>query len=132
MSSELSRRYVRKPFPVDAVQVSLDNMYAVAKWCAGELLFAKRPKSVEPEPYVKVRVINPMHDRQTMAFVGDYVLYANNTFKVYTRRAFEMSFEAAPVVEVDDNYGEKIDETTKKDQVDIKNPFMTENVTVPI
>jgi hypothetical protein len=90
--NELSpAKYVRKPFYIDGVQVTADNMAAVAAWCGG-ILQSKDTRS-GPVPYVSVAVTHPVNERQTMAYVGDWVLKANTTFKVYTAKAFEQNFE---------------------------------------
>lgn len=81
-------KFARKPFYVDAVRVSEDNLEEVAKWCSGEIF----TDSMEGR-YVKVRVHRPLTDRQTKAFVGDWVLFAGTGFKVYTPKAFDKSFE---------------------------------------
>lgn len=85
------KKYVRKPFYVEAVQVTAENMEDVAKWCSGELR-----KQGEDESYIKVWVQRPLDERQTKAFIGDWVLYAGTGFKVYMTKAFEKSFEAVP------------------------------------
>lgn len=82
-------KFTRKPFDVDAVQVTTDNIAEVAAWCQG---------SVEAEndaQYIKVRVIRVLNERQTKAFIGDWVLYAGTGYKVYTDRAFKKSFVPA-------------------------------------
>jgi hypothetical protein len=81
-------KYVRKPFHIDAVRVTAKNIDEVAKWAGGDVR-----TSEENKKYVKVRVHRPLNDRQTMAFVGDWVLYAGTGFKVYTHKAFISSFE---------------------------------------
>lgn len=80
--------YVRKPFEVEAVQVTEDNIGDVADWCDGELR-----STAENISFVKVKVHRPLTTRQTRAFVGDWILYAGRGFKVYTTKAFEASFE---------------------------------------
>lgn len=87
-----TQKYVRKPFYIDAVQVTAQNIAEVAKWADGEV----RTDSNNAQ-YVKVRVHRPLNDRQTKAFVGDWVLYAGTGFKVYTPKAFANSFEQASV-----------------------------------
>ena len=81
-------KFARKPFYVDAVRVSEENIDEVAVWCEGD-------KRVEAEKgvYIKVKVHRPLTDRQTQAFIGDWVLYAGTGFKVYTPKAFDKSFE---------------------------------------
>jgi hypothetical protein len=81
-------KYVRKPFYVDAVQVSAENMNDVAAWCSGDIQASDKSK------FIKVDVAKPISERQTMAFAGDWILSAGPGFKVYTNRAFQNSFEA--------------------------------------
>lgn len=100
-----TEEYTRKPFRVEAVEVTEANQPAVALWCDSEIRHAQ--KSVRDEkgellervkvPYIKVHVQNPVNERQTKAYVGDFVLRSDSGFKVYTSRAFEKSFESAAV-----------------------------------
>lgn len=83
-----THKFARKPFYVDAVRVSEANIEEVAAWCEGQIL----TDDIEG-PYVKVRVHRPLTDRQTKAFIGDWVLFAGTGFKVYTPKAFDKSFE---------------------------------------
>lgn len=82
--------YIRKPFGVEAVQVTKENMSEVATWCHGEI---HSEEGDTRGSFVHVRVHNPMNDRQTRAYVGDWVLYAGKGFKVYTNKAFNNSFD---------------------------------------
>ena len=83
-----TEKFARKPFYVDTVQVTEENINDVAAWCEGEVrTFADGNK------YVKVHVHRPLNDRQTMASIGDWVLFAGSGFKVYTTKAFFASFE---------------------------------------
>ena len=81
---------VRKPFLVNEVRVTQENMTEVAVWCQGTIC-----KTEEGVEYIQVRVVKPLNPRQTMAFVGDHVLYANTGYKVYTHKAFISSFDEA-------------------------------------
>ena len=82
-----TKQYIRKPFHIDAVQVDSNNIQEVAKWVDSEV------RSDESGQYVKVRVHRPLNDRQTKAYIGDWVLYAGTGYKVYTAKAFVQSFE---------------------------------------
>lgn len=86
-------KFVRKPFYIDAVQVTEENMDSVAAWCQGEVKTVKDAKGKVTDLYVKVRVHRPLNERQTKAYVGDHVLYAGSGYKVYTAKAFSSSFE---------------------------------------
>jgi hypothetical protein len=84
-------KYARKPFYVDAVRVTQNNIEDVAAWAQGEV---RRDTDTGREiPYIHVRVFRPLDDRQTKAFIGDWVLYAGTGYKVYTNRAFLNSFD---------------------------------------
>jgi hypothetical protein len=99
-------RYVRKPFFVNAVQVTIENLEDVAKWCDGVIREAS-PRSGQPrQKYVKVRVMRPLNEKQTMAFPGDFVLQAGVGFKIYTAKAFFNTFDPS---EDDYDYGTFID-----------------------
>lgn len=83
-----THKFARKPFYVDAVRVSEANIHEVAQWCDGEVLTDESEGA-----YIKVRVHRPLTERQTKAFVGDWVLFAGSGYKVYTPKAFDKSFE---------------------------------------
>lgn len=85
------QQYARKPFHIDAVQVTEENLKEVAQWCMGDVRTEARGDG--ETAYIKVRVHRPLNERQTKAYAGDWVLYANKGFKVYTRQAFEKNFE---------------------------------------
>jgi len=94
------QKYVRKPFEVQAVEVTAENIQEVADWCGGVIeTDTEGPRSGEQE-YIKVNVKKPLSTRQTHAYYGDWVLLATrgdvNTpagFKVYTPKAFVASFQ---------------------------------------
>lgn len=92
--------FVRKPFYVDGVRVTKENMEAVAEWCKG-LMKVTEPKIAgkRPSPFIEVEVHRPANDRQRRAFVGDWVLESENGFKVYTDQALRSTFEEAQVEE---------------------------------
>ncbi len=84
-------KFQKKPFIVDAVQVTDENISEVAAWCQGEVIGSDG--DALDELYIFVRVHNPMNERQTKAFVGDWVLYAGRGYKVYRDRAMKNTFE---------------------------------------
>lgn len=101
--SVVTTKYVRKPLYVDAVQITLANFNEVAEWCQGEVRdYHDKPLAPEQatnealERYIHVRVHNPKNVRQTKAFVGDWLLYTERGYKVYTQKAFRASFDAVP------------------------------------
>lgn len=92
-----TEKFMRKTFPIDAVQVTEENMEEVAQWCKG--VIETTPAEIaeklsrDPEVWIRVKVHNPLDDRQTQAFVGDWVLYTNRSYKCYRDRPFKRSFE---------------------------------------
>lgn len=84
-------KFVRRTFEVTAWQVTEDNIEDVREWCMGDI----RRNDVGI-PYIHVRVHHPRNARDTRAFSGDWVVYADNGYKVYPHRSFEFSFEKKP------------------------------------
>jgi hypothetical protein len=88
-------KYMRNPFVVEAIQVTEENIKEVAVWCQGEVITLARRDG--EAPCIKVRVHRPLNDRQTRAFVGDWILHAGSGFKVYTDKAFKDCFQLSTV-----------------------------------
>lgn len=93
----ITEKFARKPFLVDAVQVTEDNMKEIADWCSGEI-HSTDPAVAEQlkkpvQTWIKVEVHNPANERQTQAFVGDWVLYYNHKFQVFRNKSFSNTFE---------------------------------------
>jgi hypothetical protein len=81
------KKFVRRPMVVEGVEVTADNIQDVANWCNGQVRTSgKRGR------YIKVPVKRALRDRQTMAYVGDWVLKAGSGFKVYNPKAFKGMF----------------------------------------
>lgn len=85
------KKYTKKPYDVDGVQVTHENMGEVATWCEGEI--QNESTSEDAKTFIKVNVFNAANDRQSQAFVGDWVLKSGNGFKVYTNKAFHNTFQ---------------------------------------
>lgn len=88
-------KYIRKPLYVDAVRVTEENFDEIVAWCQGEVLTDDVPGQGTSRKYIKVRVHLPKNPRQTKAFVGDWILYTEKGYKVYTNKAFHASFDPA-------------------------------------
>lgn len=82
-------KYIRKALYVDAVRVTKENFDELAQWCDGTV--GTDPDYGE-KSYIHVRVVNPKNTRQTRAFVGDWILYTERGYKVYTNKAFHSAF----------------------------------------
>jgi hypothetical protein len=96
-----TQQFIRKPLFVEAVQVSAENFVEVCEWCQGEVRTSNGDEPVSDPginpsaTYIRVRVHNPKNTRQTKAFVGDWILYTERGYKVYTQKAFKASFDLA-------------------------------------
>lgn len=97
--TSITEKYVRKPLYVDAVQVTEENFETIARWVFGEIRnIDESPidETAEVNPttqYISVRVHNPKNPRQTKAHVGDWILYTERGYKVYTTKAFQANFD---------------------------------------
>jgi hypothetical protein len=102
-TTSITAKYVRKPLFVDAVQVTEDNFSDIARWCFGEICnvdesAVDKLADVDPaKQYIYVRVHNPKNSRQTKAFIGDWILYTERGYKVYTTKAFQANFDLVEV-----------------------------------
>lgn len=97
-----TEKYVRKPLFVDAVKVTKENFEEILAWCQGDLglidgsLVDGQDVEIDPDKqYIRIRVHNPQSPRQTRAFVGDWILYTERGYKIYTEKAFSENFNAA-------------------------------------
>lgn len=79
-------KYQRRPFFVEAVKVTVDNMREVAEWCNGSIIETTK------ETYIKVKVKRPTNHRQTTALIGDWVLSSEYGYKVFSPRNFDLKF----------------------------------------
>jgi hypothetical protein len=105
-ATSITQKFVRKPLYVDAVQVTEENFSEIVRWCFGEIgniddspVDKVALASDGPQPskqYIHVRVHNPKNPRQTRAFVGDWILYTDRGYKVYTTKAFQANFDLVP------------------------------------
>lgn len=99
-------KYSRKPFDVEAVKVTIENIDEVAEWCKGRVTGPTRVEPTDVEPYthtvvdptpskafIEVPVKWAFSEDQKQAKIGTWVVFANNGFKVYSDRAFTKSFE---------------------------------------
>lgn len=87
-----TQRYIRKPLYVDAVQITAENFDEVAAWCQGTVETEDQGPH-RGEKFIRVRVQHPKSPRQTQAFVDDWILYTDRGYKVYTNKAFTLSFD---------------------------------------
>lgn len=117
-----TKKYARKQFIIDAVEVTPENLQAIAEWCKGEVVVEKQGRKLVQ--YVKVKVSRPLNERQGKAYVGDWVLYAGTGYKVYTAKAFATCFEEfAQKLDDLDNEGTLFEKVEVEDDCDCKYCF---------
>jgi hypothetical protein len=96
-------KYIRKPLVVVGVEVTDDNFMELALWVQGSIMNidgSEPDGPVNPEKqFILVRVHNPKSPRQSRAFVGDWILYSDRGYKVYTPKAFKNTFDPVNAVE---------------------------------
>lgn len=85
-------KFVRKSFPVDAVRVSHKNIHELAG-----ILGATVAKTLDDHQrlYICLDKIKTSNARQTKAYIGDWVVVAENGIKVYRDKSFRRVFEQA-------------------------------------
>jgi hypothetical protein len=93
-----TKKFIRKPFTIEAIEVTRENIAEVAAWCGGQLRtsdLSKRGGREGFQQYIKVEVKKPLNDRQTRAYVGDWVTTnpGDSGYKVYTPKAFTDSYD---------------------------------------
>lgn len=100
--SVTTTKYIRKPLYVAAVRVTSTNFDEIVAWCQGEVQQEEVPGKGTGKKFIKVRVHNPKNPRQTKAYVGDWLLYTERGYKVYTNKAFHSSFDEVLMEEPED------------------------------
>lgn len=103
-----TKQFIRKPLYVDAVRITGANFDEVATWCQGEVKEVEATETAPAKKYIRVRVHNPANPRQTKAYVGDWILYTERGYKIYTNRAFRASFD---IVEEPKTLAQAIEDT---------------------
>lgn len=93
MSRVVTMQYIRKPLYVAAVRITGNNFEEISEWCQGDIQQDETPGEGTGKKFIRVRVHNPKTPRQTKAFVGDWILYTERGYKVYTNKAFHASFD---------------------------------------
>lgn len=89
-------KFTRKPFEVDAIQVTEGNIDLVATWCEGEVKEAGEDQKPSGR-YIQLKITKTLRrKRHTQAFVGDWVTRAvGGHFRGFSDGAFRKTFEVA-------------------------------------
>lgn len=100
------QEFVRKPFPVTAVQVDFANAYEVAEWCKGTVVLKKTRlmggagKGEMDLPTVVFKGTGDYRDKEFVAGLGDWVVELRGNFRVFKKAQFRATFDPAPKKEV--------------------------------
>lgn len=86
-----TKKYVRKSFGVEAVQVTEENITEVAEWCDADI--QTESKDDGQTAYLRKNIVGATKERQRRAYLGDWVLRSKVGFKFYNNKAFASSFE---------------------------------------
>lgn len=88
--------FIRKPFDVNAVQVTPDNAAEIAEWCKGQLGQADYKLMGQTVKLVAVQVPGngPKKGKMVDALIGSWVVEHNNNFRVYRDQQFQETFIA--------------------------------------
>lgn len=93
------QEFVRKPFPVQAVQVDFANAYEVAEWCKGSVVLKKTRlmggagKGEMDLPTVVFKGTGDYRDKEFTAGLGDWVVELRGNFRVFKKAQFKATFE---------------------------------------
>lgn len=89
----MTETYQRKPLTVEAVQVTEENLYDVAKWCGGDIRTDRETK----KKFINVKVLHPKDPEHSKATPGKWVLKSEAGFTIFSDSAFKSSW--IPVVD---------------------------------
>lgn len=96
-----TKQYTRKPFPVSAIQVTLQNIEKVAEWCKGTVEYrpTKMLGTTTDLPVIKIKGQDNSSGRvrDAEAALGCYIVELKGSFRVYKPVQFEASFDEMPV-----------------------------------
>jgi hypothetical protein len=88
--SSLAQPYIRRNYGCEAILVTRGNMGAVAHWCGGTVEVTK-DRGVT-ELYIAVPICNKSKGRPKRAYLGQWVIYDADGFKVYEDQNFHQLF----------------------------------------
>lgn len=92
------KQAVRKPFPINFEQVTLENIDEVAEWCKGtvEMREQRMLGTVIKLPVIKLKGQGDQRNRVFDATLGCYIAEMKGSFRVYKPAQFESSFDVVP------------------------------------
>jgi hypothetical protein len=99
-----TKLFTRKPFAVNAVQVTLQNIQEVAEWCNGTIEYrqTKMMNTTIDLPFIVLKGLSNTRGQDPEAAFGHWVVELKGKFRTYKPQQFETTFEevSTPDVEV--------------------------------
>lgn len=77
-----------KVYEIEAVQITEENLEAVAAWCGGEIQVSTSGKT--PKKFIKVEVSRP--GRLSRGFPGNWVTKRGIKYQIFTAKAMRENF----------------------------------------
>lgn len=102
-----TKQYTRKPFPVNAVQVTLTNVDEVAQWCRGivQMESTKMLGTHTDLPVIKIQGQGDNRGKVFTASLGCFVVEQKGSYRVYKPAQFLATFdEIVPEEDVNDRH----------------------------
>ncbi|QEQ93567.1 hypothetical protein SEA_GIRLPOWER_68 [Streptomyces phage GirlPower] len=78
--------------PVDAIQITQENIDEIAAWCQGEV----KVDETNGRRYIEMEVSHPTGRRTAKAYPKDWVVTVRAIRRVYGNRAFTSTFRPLP------------------------------------
>ena len=90
-------KYLTKQREVEAVQVTDENMFDVARWCGGSVT------TKNGSTYIAVDSFRPQNQRQKEGHVDDWIVKQGTSFKVFLPAPFQFGFEPKRQVTIENS-----------------------------
>lgn len=89
------KQFTRKPFPVSAVQVTLQNVEQIAEWCKGTVVMrsTKMMGTFTDLPVIVLPGQGDSRGRDVEAALGCWIVELKGSFRCYKPAQFEASFD---------------------------------------
>lgn len=90
-----TKLFTRKPFAVNAVQVTLQNIQEVAEWCNGTIEYrqTKMMNTTIDLPFIVLKGLSNTRGQDPEAAFGHWVVELKGKFRTYKPQQFDSTFE---------------------------------------
>jgi hypothetical protein len=91
------KKFNRKPFAVNAVEVTLENVHEVAAWCGGTVEMQSTRMMGTQAKLPVIKMSGPSNAKDTVATLGCFIAELKGNFRVYKNALFFQVFDKVPV-----------------------------------